>query len=128
MVLVANPAAASEGISLHTVCHHAIFVDRTFNAAHYIQAEDRIHRIGLSRMQATTIEILVAEDSVDEVVQLRLNAKIALMAQILNDPSLGSGPISFESLDEESDEVGGLSEDDLKEVLNHLRSAQWLTR
>jgi SNF2 family DNA or RNA helicase len=44
MVMVANPAAASEGVSLHRVCHHAIYLDRTFNAAHYLQSEDRIHR------------------------------------------------------------------------------------
>src|ERR1043165_9644750 len=42
-VLVANPAAASEGISLHRICHHALYLDRTFNAAHYLQSEDRIH-------------------------------------------------------------------------------------
>jgi hypothetical protein len=29
-VLVANPAACSEGISLHTVCHHAIYLDRNY--------------------------------------------------------------------------------------------------
>ncbi len=46
-VLIANPAACSEGISLHTVCHDAVYVDRSYNAAHYLQSVDRIHRIGL---------------------------------------------------------------------------------
>ena len=32
-VLVANPAACSEGISLHKVCQYAIYLDRSFNAA-----------------------------------------------------------------------------------------------
>ena len=41
-VLVANPAACAEGISLHTVCHNAIYVDRNYNAAQYLQSEDRI--------------------------------------------------------------------------------------
>src|SRR5207302_805829 len=50
-VMVANPAAASEGISLHTVCQNSIYVDRTFNAAHYLQSEDRIHRLGLRKDQ-----------------------------------------------------------------------------
>lgn len=44
-VLVANPAAASEGISLHKVCQNAIYIDRSFNAAQYLQSEDRIHRL-----------------------------------------------------------------------------------
>ena len=50
-VMVANPAAASEGVSLHRVCRHAIYLDRTFNAAHYLQSEDRIHRFGLPQEQ-----------------------------------------------------------------------------
>ena len=47
MVLVANPAACSEGISLHTVCHHALYLDRNYNAAQFLQSADRIHRLGL---------------------------------------------------------------------------------
>jgi hypothetical protein len=31
---------------LHKVCQNAIYVDRTFNAAHFLQSEDRIHRLG----------------------------------------------------------------------------------
>ena len=45
-ILVANPAACSEGISLHQHCHNAIFVERSFNLAHYLQSLDRIHRVG----------------------------------------------------------------------------------
>jgi hypothetical protein len=32
-VLIANPFAVSESISLHKVCHNAIYIERTFNAA-----------------------------------------------------------------------------------------------
>lgn len=63
MVMVANPAAASEGVSLHRVCHHAIYLDRTFNAAHYLQSEDRIHRFGLPKDQETIVEIVECEES-----------------------------------------------------------------
>ena len=45
-VLVANPAAAGEGISLHTVCHNAIYADRSYVSTHYLQSIDRIHRLG----------------------------------------------------------------------------------
>lgn len=117
-VLVANPAAASEGISLHSVCHHAIYLDRTFNAAHYLQSLDRIHRIGLEKDIVTTVEILECSDSVDEAVQNRLEYKVAQMARVLEDPSLS---ISFTQFDIDEDgleaEVSGLSEQDVEEVL-----------
>ena len=93
MVMVANPAAASEGVSLHTVCHHAIYLDRTFNAAHYLQSEDRIHRLGLPPHQQTLIEILECTATVDETVRDRLGQKIGAMGQALNDPSLQFNPI-----------------------------------
>jgi len=87
-VLVANPAACSEAISLHTVCHHAIYVDRTFNAAQYLQSVDRIHRLGLKANQKTTVEILVSPSSIDEVINDRLLRKIANMERILQDDSI----------------------------------------
>ena len=40
-VLIANPASLAESVSLHQVCHHAIYVDRTFNATHWIQSKKR---------------------------------------------------------------------------------------
>ena len=56
-VLVANPAAAGEGIDLHTVCHHAIYADRSYVSTHYIQSIDRIHRLGLPPDVETHIHI-----------------------------------------------------------------------
>ena len=96
----ANPAAAGEGISLHTVCHHAIYVDRSFNATEFMQSMDRIHRYGLDEYGNvicglgeggvdTTIEIIQCEDSVDDlVVQQNLARKQNAMYQWLDDPSL----------------------------------------
>ena len=51
------------------MCHHALYLDRTFNAAHYLQSEDRIHRFGLSANQETRIEVVECLDSVDETVR-----------------------------------------------------------
>ena len=45
MVLVANPAAAAESISLHEHCNHALYLDRTYNAGQFLQSQDRIHRL-----------------------------------------------------------------------------------
>jgi SNF2 family DNA or RNA helicase len=95
-VLVANPAACAEGISLHTVCHHAIYLDRNYNAAQYLQSEDRIHRLGLKPDQNTTVEILCCPDTIDESVLNRLTKKIKIMGDVLDDPDLKVDPIPFD--------------------------------
>lgn len=115
-VLVANPAACAEGISLHTVCHNAIYLDRNYNAAQYLQSEDRIHRIGLKPDQLTTIEIVQCPDSIDDSVNSRLLKKIDLMAKVLSDPSLEIEPPVNEDLDED-----GLDSEDIKDYLKHLK-------
>jgi len=121
-VMVANPAAASEGVSLHTVCHHALYLDRTFNAAHFLQSMDRIHRLGLPPDQDTTIEIVECAKSVDETVGMRLGAKINAMAAALNDTSLRIDPIPMDSQPTDSDELsgGGLDADDVQALLRDL--------
>lgn len=125
MVMVANPAAASEGISLHTVCHHAIYLDRTFNAAHYLQSEDRIHRLGLSKHQTTTIEIVECIGTIDEAVRTRLSAKVHAMALALNDSGLRIDPVRIDpDADEEAQDwsAGVLDVDDIQELLRSLTS------
>jgi SNF2 family DNA or RNA helicase len=121
-VMVANPAAASEGVSLHRICHHAIYLDRTFNAAHYLQSEDRIHRFGLAADQKTTIEIVECIDSVDETVRERLSFKIGKMAEALEDSSLKPDPIPIDPNDiEDYDEFStGLLPDDVQALLKDL--------
>ena len=120
MVMVANPAAASEGVSLHRVCHHAIYLDRTFNAAHYLQSEDRIHRFGLPPDQETIIEIVQCEGTVDETVLHRLNYKIQQMADALEDSSLVVDPIALDPNDIEDyeDYSVGLRDEDIQALLN----------
>lgn len=115
MVLVANPAACAEGISLHTVCHHAIYIDRNYNAAQYLQSEDRIHRLGLSDDVITTIEILYSPDTVDESVRRRLENKVGLMAKVLNDHSL-----NIEPFDPDLD-ADGITQEDANDYLKHLK-------
>ncbi len=119
-VMVANPAAASEGISLHTVCHHAIYLDRTFNAAHYLQLEDRIHRLGLSPDQATYIEILECAESVDETVRERLVFKVGKMAEALSDSSLNIDPIPIDVSDDPEYDSAGIDTDDVKALIESL--------
>lgn len=122
-VMVANPAAASEGISLHTVCHNAIYLDRTFNSAHYLQSEDRIHRFGLKPDQETIIEIIECANTVDEAVRQRLGYKVAKMAEALEDSSLHIEPEPYDpppSDDPIEDVVGALGVDDAQALINSI--------
>ncbi len=118
-VLVANPAACSEGISLHKVCQYAIYLDRSFNAAHYMQSEDRIHRLGLPKDAKPQIEFVECEDSVDQVIRARLEMKVDTMARALEDSSL-SVAISSVHYDEEVDDCDALTEEDAKAVLKYF--------
>ena len=86
-VLVTNPATSSESISLHTACHHAIYLDRTYDAALFLQSIDRIHRLGLDPDAEVTVHILQAtingEETIDHLVDHSLRAKQAEMEQLL---------------------------------------------
>jgi SNF2 family DNA or RNA helicase len=93
MVMIANPAAAGEGISLHKICHDAIYLDRSYNTTHYLQSIDRIHRLGLEAGVETYIHIFqsVAPQgigSIDGSVNRRLATKLRNLQQLLNDEDL----------------------------------------
>lgn len=82
-VIIANPFAVSESISLHKVCHNAIYMERSFNAAHFIQSKDRIHRYGLKPGTETNYYYLLSEDSVDNVIHERLIEKETRLREII---------------------------------------------
>lgn len=82
-VIIANPFAVSESISLHKACHNAIYMERSFNAAHFIQSKDRIHRYGLKPGTETNYYYLLSENSVDEVIHTRLIAKETRLQNII---------------------------------------------
>lgn len=82
-VIVANPFAVSESISLHKVCHNAIYMERSFNAAHFIQSKDRIHRYGLKPGIETNYYYLLSENSIDSVIHERLIAKETRLCEII---------------------------------------------
>ncbi|WUC44539.1 DEAD/DEAH box helicase [Streptomyces cellulosae] len=117
-VLLANPAACGEGVSLQHWCHHAVYLDRTFNAGHYLQSQDRIHRIGLAEDTLTRFTLLLSRDTIDETVDGRLRDKIEAMAKLMNDPGLVRV-----SLPEPDEHVGGAAaaEDDMQVVAAMLR-------
>ena len=119
-VLITNPQTLGEGVSLHKTAHEAIFVDRTYNAAQYLQALDRIHRLGLSPDQETNIYLLETEQSIDVRVGERLSKKISILSEMLNDDGLVR--VSLPGSDELQDlqELLGLDQSDLDDLLKHL--------
>ncbi len=64
-VLIANPAAAKEGLTL-TAANHAIYLDRNFNLLDYLQSQDRIHRI--SQEKPAYIYNVVGERTIDAYI------------------------------------------------------------
>ena len=90
-LLIANPAACSESISLHQVCHHAIYVDRTYNCGQFLQSLNRIHRIGLPQGVVTEYWIPVIDCAVERSVDRRLQQRQRTMFEFLGDdaPVLG---------------------------------------
>ena len=71
IVLIANPSACAESVSLHKIFKNAIYLDRTFNGAHYLQSLDRIHRVGLEKDDEIHYWIPICADTIDEVIDER---------------------------------------------------------
>jgi hypothetical protein len=114
-VLLSNPATLGEGISLHQVCHDAVYVDRDFTAGRYLQSLDRIHRLGLSPGIETNVTILAARNTIDAVVGDRLEKKLEFMGKILDDPSVQRlGDL------EEVSGAAGMDAADVTALLAHL--------
>jgi SNF2 family DNA or RNA helicase len=121
--LIANPAAAGEGISLHTVCHNAIYVDRSYVSTHYLQSIDRIHRLGLEPDQKTSIFVYRSKappeiGSIDLSVSRRLAEKIRNMQQLLDDPDLHNLALDEEEADDPIDY--DITPDDLLDLIQEL--------
>ncbi|MEN2420228.1 DEAD/DEAH box helicase [Streptomyces rimosus] len=118
MVLLSNPATLGEGISLHQVCHDAVYVDRDFMAGRFLQSLDRIHRLGLEPGTETRVTVLAARGTIDEVVEMRLDQKLDFMGKILDDP----GVQRLSDLQEEPAVAGGLDASDIRALLRHLHT------
>lgn len=83
-VLVANPAACAESISLHKSCAHAIYYDLSYNCAQYLQSLDRIHRVGGSEDKVAHYYFLQYADTIDRDVLTNVQKKAAAMSAIID--------------------------------------------
>jgi len=83
-VVIANPFAVAESISLHKGCHNAVYMERDYNCSNFLQSKDRIHRVGLLDNQLTNYYYVLSKDSIDNVINRQLNIKIKRMEKIIN--------------------------------------------
>ena len=118
-VLIANPASCAESISLHKHCQNAIYLDRNFNGAQYMQSLSRIHRVRMPPKVNPRYMMLMADDTIDEDVDSRLDSKHQTMLKFLNDD------FSVLDLDLDDDSVFGTDADerkkDFEQVVRHLK-------
>ena len=113
-VLITNPHTMAESVSLHSVCHDAVYFEYSYNLIHLLQSKDRIHRLGLPTGQYTQYHFLQTEFAVDghswsldENIYNRLKEKEQAM---------------LEAIDRGVLEAGAVDEDDLEIVFRGLFS------
>lgn len=118
-VLITNPASCSESISLHRSCYNAIYLDRTYDCALFLQSIDRVHRLGLAEGVTVRIHILLAtvegRQSIDHLVDLALLRKHDRMRQLLEGAELRPFNLSDDPL---RDAEG--TDEDLRDLLRFL--------
>lgn len=83
-ILVANPAACAESISLHKSCSHAVYYDLSYNCAQYLQSMDRIHRVGGSEDKIAHYQFLQYVDSIDDDIMLNVQRKAQNMSVVID--------------------------------------------
>lgn len=83
-ILVANPAACAEAISLHKTCSNAIYYDLSYNCAQYLQSLDRIHRVGGSEEKPSYYYFLQYEQSLDQDILENVKNKAERMSLIID--------------------------------------------
>ena len=121
-IFLANPMTAGEGISLHKICSNAFYLDRTYNAAHYLQSKDRIHRLGIAEDAEINIHLYLLEESIDFHIHERLNFKTEQMAKFLNDSSILQNEFELDISEfDEDDENAHVPDFDIKSLLNFFK-------
>ena len=83
-ILIANPQAVGESISLHKAADTAIYFDRDFNAAKFIQSKDRIHRYDPHGGSPKKYYYMLSKDTVEQVIDERLVIKEERMARLID--------------------------------------------
>ena len=83
-ILIANPAACAESVSLHKACSNAIYYDLSYNCAEYLQSLDRIHRVGGSENTVSYYRFLQYADTFEHQILRNLTEKAVRMADVVD--------------------------------------------
>ena len=108
-VIIANPHAVGESISLHTTCHNALYLEQSFNAGTYMQSKDRIHRVGLLKSDVTRYYYVHSSNTIDGTVFERVNVKEKRMIELIESQEI---PLIADNQDFMED-----NEDDIKAII-----------
>ncbi len=92
-VLITNPNTLAESISLHKVCHSAIYLEFGFNLTYLLQSKDRIHRVGLTNYDKTNYYFAISKKfdirgPIDEDIYERLTIKDKRMKRVVESNDL----------------------------------------
>lgn len=105
-VLITNPHTLAESVSLHSICHDAVYFEYSYNLVHLLQSKDRIHRLGLPDNQYTQyyyMQDLFQYDgkifSIDEQVYIRLMEKEKIMLDAIDNNCIEDVTTSEEDLE-----------------------------
>jgi SNF2 family DNA or RNA helicase len=105
-VLLTNPHTLAESVSLHSVCHDAVYFEYSYNLVHLLQSKDRIHRLGLLVGQYTQYYYLGTDYrtddgpwSMDQAIYDRLKEKEKIMLDAIDNHVLETMPTSEEDLE-----------------------------
>jgi SNF2 family DNA or RNA helicase len=71
-LFIANPMASKEGITL-TAAQDVIFYDRSYSLVDYLQAQDRVHRIG--QFGTVVVYNMIAKGTIDELIHKSIEGK-----------------------------------------------------
>lgn len=86
--IISNPVVLGESISLHKVCHNAIYFEQWYAAAPYVQSRDRIHRVWLDKQMnqisyETNYFHIVSNKRTDRDIHNRVQSKFKRMIEII---------------------------------------------
>lgn len=119
-VIIANPFAVGESISLHKACHNAIYLEKSFNAAMYMQSKDRIHRYGLGTNDIINYYYLISKNSIDQTIHDRVLEKEQKMLNIIENEEIPLLNMNMEDSDESS-------ENDIKAIIRDYHDRKVIT-
>ena len=104
-ILIANPAACAESVSLHKTCSNAIYYDLSYNCAEYLQSLDRIHRVGGSENKMSYYRFLQYANTFEHQILRNLREKASRMADVI-DRDFPLALSEFKDLGFDEDEFG----------------------